>query len=109
MKLPSGEKAQLGDKLEKYCLNLNHRQGKDKAIMFRDKLGITLSNKHILEQALLVAAINAIIYKIDEYGTHYDIKFNLTTEQGTSLILSSWIIRNQEDFPRLTNTYPVKK
>ena len=57
MRLPNGDKAQLGDKLERYCLNFNHRKGKDKAALFRDRLGITLENKVILESALRSAVL----------------------------------------------------
>jgi len=53
MKLPNGDKAQVGDKLERYSLNMQHLKGKDKAILFRNRLGITLENKDILETALL--------------------------------------------------------
>ena len=52
---------------------------------------------------------DAIIYKQDRYGVHYDVKFVLHTEVGSSLVLSSWIIRQNETFPRLTNAYPVDK
>jgi hypothetical protein len=51
MKLPNGENAQLGDKLERYSLNLEHSAGGGKAILFRSRLGITLENKEILEAA----------------------------------------------------------
>ncbi len=109
MKLPNGDKAQLGDKIERYSLNLHHAKGKDKAILFNNRLGITLENKDQLEIALLDAAVHqeAEIYKIDDYGTHYDIKFFMATATGSSWVLSCWIIRTNEDFPRLTNTYPV--
>ncbi|NJL21328.1 MAG: hypothetical protein HC895_11660 [Leptolyngbyaceae cyanobacterium SM1_3_5] len=85
--------------------------GKDKATLFRNRLGITLENKQVLENALLTAArdLEAVVYKQDAYGTQYDIKFSITTEVGSSLILSCWIIRVAEDFPRLTNAYPVNK
>lgn len=111
MKLPNGAKAQLGDKLERYCPNMEHPKGKDKAIMFRDRLGITLENRKILVNALLQSAIanEAKTYKTDAYGTHYDIRFSLSTEVGTSLILGCWIVRIDEDFPKLTNAYPVDK
>jgi hypothetical protein len=111
MKLPNGENAQLGDKLERYCLNPQHFKGKDKAALFANRLGITLENKHLLENALLAAAISedAIIYKQDEYGTQYDIKFFMSTETEPKLVLSCWIIRAGETIPRLTNTYPVDR
>ena len=103
MQLPNADQA--------HCLNLEHSRGKDKAILFRSRLGITLENKEILEVALFKAAIeeNAIIYKEDRYGTHYDIKFLLQTEAGSALVLSCWIIRTDENFPRLTNAYPVDR
>jgi hypothetical protein len=111
MKLPNGDQAQIGDKLERYVLNPQHPKGKDKATLFKNRLGITLENKEILENILLEVAINqeATVYKQDQYGTQYDIKFLMTTEVGTSLVISCWIIRTEEDFPRLTNAYPVNK
>jgi hypothetical protein len=67
MKLPNGDQAQLGDKLERYVLNSQHPKGKDKAALFKNRLGITLENKEILENILLDVAINqeAILYKQD--------------------------------------------
>lgn len=47
MKLPNGDRAQLGDKLERYSLSFQHSKGKDKATMFRNRLGITLENKEV--------------------------------------------------------------
>ncbi len=109
MKLSNAHLAQIGDKLERYCLNPEHPKGKHKARLFQKRLGITLANKHILENALRKAAIEeeAELYKIDQYGTHYDLKFQLCTDIGECLILSCWIIRITENFPRLTNTYPL--
>lgn len=110
MKLPNGDRAELGNKLERYSLNLQHPKGKDKAVMFRNRLGITLESKAILEAALLEspAKDEAIVYRTDQYGTHYDIQFSMTTAIGTSLVLGCWIIRAGENFPRLTNVYPIR-
>jgi hypothetical protein len=55
MKLLNSECAILGDKLERYCLNFDHQRGKHKALLFQKRLGITLANKNILENALLRA------------------------------------------------------
>jgi len=59
--------AQLRDKIERYSLKLQHPKGKDKAILFRKCLGVTLKNKQLLQTALLAFAIDneAIIYKTD--------------------------------------------
>jgi hypothetical protein len=110
MKLPNGEQAQLGDKLERYCLNFSHRKGKDKATLFRDRLGITLENKAVLETALLRAASEneATLRSQDQYGDQYNIRFFMETQRGESWVLSCWIVRRGENFPRLTNTYPVR-
>ena len=47
MKLPNGDRAYLGDKLERYCLNPNHPKGKNKANLFRQRLGLTLKQKNV--------------------------------------------------------------
>ena len=111
MKLPNGHQADLGDKIENYCLNTNHQKGKNKATLFQNKLGINLSNANILKKAIKQAAIkeSVIIRKVNEYGTHYNMKFLLKTQVGESLILVAWIIRTDENFPRLTNCYSVNK
>jgi hypothetical protein len=49
MKLPNGSKADLGNKIEEYCLNPNHDKGQHKAILFKNKLGITLANADMLK------------------------------------------------------------
>lgn len=109
MKLPNGDRAELGDKLDRYSLNPEHPKGKHKALLFNKRLGITLANKEVLELALRETAIEgeAKLYKVDQFGTHYDLVFFLQTDIGKSLILSCWIIRFTEDCPRLTNTYPI--
>jgi len=101
----------LGNKIENYCLNVHHEKGKHKAILFEAKLGITIHNAYILKDALKKAAIieKVKIIKENEYGTHYNMKFSLQTDVGESLILVGWIIRKGENFPRLTNCYPIKK
>lgn len=111
MLLPNGDQAKLGDKLDRYCLNNNHPKGKDKARLFRKRLGITLENKTILETALLDAAATqeSVLRSNNEFGQQHNIKFYLETEFGASWILSCWIIRTGETFPRLTNTYPVRQ
>ena len=109
--LPNGNYAYLGDKLERYCLNPEHSKGKNKAALFRKKLGITLECKDVLETALLEAAIRAEanLIRRDQFGTYYNTRFFMQTETGEAWILGCWIIRSGETFPRLTNAYPVRK
>ena len=51
MKLPNGERAELGDKLQDYVLNQHHRRGPHKARVFESTLGITRENQHIVANA----------------------------------------------------------
>jgi hypothetical protein len=44
MKLPNGERADLGSKIEDYVLNPSHWEGRHKARVFESMLGITLSD-----------------------------------------------------------------
>ena len=94
MKLPNGERADLGTKLEDYALNSNHRNGQHKARVFESALGITLRNKEVLARALLEAAA-------------YALRFKMMTDKGSATVLCAWIIRRNEDFPRLTTCFIV--
>jgi len=108
MKLPNGENADLGTKLEEYSLNFDHRQGKHKAFVFASALGITLSNAHILRRALQSAAatLEAAIHKgHNGFGATYQLNFQVATSSGTSTVVSGWIIRDGEDFPRLVTCF----
>lgn len=112
MKLPKGDQAnseQIIDKLITYILRTDHKDGQHKARLFRSKLGITLDNKEILVEALIKIAKNDdyIFTQNSQYGQKYVIDFNLTTAKGTSKIRSAWIIRFEEDYPRLTTVYPL--
>lgn len=112
MKLPYGDAAdpeQIVEKLETYALDVNHSSGKHKARLFRSKLGITLDNKTMLVEALLVAAATepAFLTTSDLYGQRYVIDFSVTTAVGTSMVRSAWIIQPGKAYPRLTSVYPI--
>ena len=68
MKLPKGDLAELGNKIEDYCLNPNHRKGQHQAKLFANRLGITDNNAEILKSAIRDAAIseNATLRKTNE-------------------------------------------
>jgi hypothetical protein len=56
MKLPNGDHADLGTKIEDYVLNPMHWEGRHKARVFESVLGMNLSNKETLSEAILAAA-----------------------------------------------------
>ena len=108
MKLPNGEHADLGTKIEEYVLNSRHWEGRHKARVFESVLGITLSNQEVLRQAILSAAKEsdqAEALGDNGHGEVYLLRFPLETQQGRATVLSAWIIRHREDFPRLITCY----
>lgn len=108
MKLPNGDRADIGEKLKEYVLNFSHRDGRHKARVFERVLGIDLENNEILSEAILHAAKTAddVQSKGDNgHGEMFVLRFALATAKGTAMVLTGWIIRRGEDFPRLTTCY----
>jgi hypothetical protein len=71
-------------------------------------LGITRSNQQVLREAILAEAVNSEEVEAlgdNGYGTVYVLHFPLTTAHRTAMILTAWIIRHEEDFPRLITCY----
>ncbi len=110
MKLPNGEGADLGLKLEEYVLNPQHRDGRHKARVFESALGITRADPSPLRQALLAAAATSDEVEArgdNGYGSVYVLRFPLATTRGRAVVLTAWIVRHGEDVPRLTTCYIV--
>ena len=73
-------------------------------------LSITLDNRQVLRDVLLQAAAisGAAESRGDNgFGEMFLLRFPLTTSKGAAIILSVWIVRHGEDFPRLTTCYIV--
>ena len=110
MKLPNGGRADLGTKLEGYVLNPGHREGRHKARLFESVLGVTLANQDILRRAILSAAASSDQAEPrgdNGHGEVYVLRFPLETERGRATVLTAWIIRHGEDFPRLVTCYTL--
>jgi hypothetical protein len=110
MKLPNGERADLGTKLRDYVLNPQHRSGRHKARVFASTLGIALGNAESLHQAIVRAAASSTEAEArgdNGHGDVYVLRFPLRTPQGEAVVLTAWIVRHGEDFPRLTTCYIV--
>lgn len=108
LKLPNGDQADLGQKLEDYVLNPAHREGRHKARVFESVLGLNLASRGVLRQAILEAAAtstDAELRSENEYGRLYFLSFPMRTEKGTAAIATAWIVRQGETFPRLTTCY----
>ena len=108
MKLPNPDRAILPpEKLEGYSLNPNHSEGRHKALVFQSALGITVSNSQVLRDALYEAirTYEALPTKQNAYGQKYQIDFEMTRMGKSALVRSVWIVRFNEDFPRLVTCY----
>jgi hypothetical protein len=63
-----------------------------------------------LRQAILDAATssNDVETRGDNgHGEVFVLRFQLSTESGSATVLTAWIVRHGEDFPRLTTCYIV--
>lgn len=112
MKLPNAENAVVDmAKLRDYCLNSNHAEGKHKARVFQAKLGIGRDDAERLRQVILEAILTAeaIEQKPTAYGRRFVVDFQVSWPQGlvmcTAVVRTAWMIRNDEDFPRLTTCF----
>src|SRR5688500_10701717 len=106
MKLPGSDRAFVDDaKLRDYCLSVTHPRGRHKARVFANALGLTVAESELLRKALLEAARaeDATTTDHDEFGQRYVVDFDMKTAVGEARVRSSWIVRDGEDFPRLTS------
>jgi hypothetical protein len=96
-------------KLTEYCLSESHRRGRNKARVFRSRLGLTAAGAELLRNALLQAVENRpedLQFRIgDRYGRHYMLDFEMRTAAGEAVIRSIWIIRQNEDVLRFVSCF----
>ena len=70
-------------------------------------MGLTADQSGVIRDLLLTAAHteDATATDQDAYGQRYVVDFMINEPAGQAMVRSSWIIRNGEDFPRLTSCY----
>jgi hypothetical protein len=71
MKLPNGELVEISmEKLIGSCLNPEHSRGKNKARVFRSRLGITAENAEVLRSLIQQAALEGEVVQqaVTEFG-----------------------------------------
>lgn len=108
MPLQNAERAVVDPrKLTDYSLNLSHKEGKHKARVFQQVLGLTLEDTDWLRESLeeAVRTYPAVFMSQNAFGRQYRIDFSVTRRGRTAMIRSGWIIMNGEDFPRLTTCF----
>jgi hypothetical protein len=110
MKLPNADRAVVDiRKLRDYCLDPNSPKGRNKARVFKAALGLTRADAEFLRKQLLVAAREADcqLEEADDYGRRYSLDFPLEVAARRHQVRSGWIVRHDEDFPRLTTCYVI--
>jgi hypothetical protein len=112
MKLPNAERAVVNiEKLRDYSLSPNHPEGKHKARVFLEKLALKADDAERLRNLILEAVLTteAKVQQPTPYGQRFVVDFQLKQEERFVVtfvtIRSAWIIRNDEDFPRLTTCF----
>jgi hypothetical protein len=108
VRLPNCERAFVDlKKLREYCLNPEHPRGRHKARIFAETLGFTAYDAEELRQALLEAACTneAVLVGDDDFGPRYAVDFRIEGRAGIATVRSLWIVRRDEDFPRLISCY----
>lgn len=111
MKLPNADRAVVDlRKLRDYCLNPASPKGRSKARVFLAALGLTRREAGFLRHALLAAARKqpCVSGEADEYGRRYTLDFTLRTAVGQKGVRSGWLVRRDEDLPRLTTCFVLK-
>lgn len=110
MKLPNGGRAFVEiEKLRRYCLDPTHARGRHKARVFLSALGLSASEADFLRTVLLGAALTeaASVGQSDRYGSRYTPDLRVERGRKAATVRSHWIVRRNEDFPRLVTCYVV--
>jgi hypothetical protein len=110
MFLPNAQNAFIDDrKLIDYCLSENHPVGKHKARIFMSALGFSLEHFQELKGGILneILESEATQTEINQYGVLYVVDVNIKNPPKEAMVRTSWIVRKDEDFPRLTSCYVI--
>src|SRR5437867_1554259 len=108
MRMPNSDRALVDlTKLRDYCLSLDHPRGRHKARVFRAVLGLTSEDAESLGDDLQHAAANAeaTVGERDSYGQRFTLDVLISGPSGQARVRSLWIVRIDEDFPRLTSCF----
>jgi hypothetical protein len=96
-------------KLRDYCLNSRHVYGGHKARVFA-AVGVTAHDAGWLRSVLLeIVHSEAKHVGCDRHGETYSIDFELQMPSRTVTVRSGWIVPRDEQFPRLTTCFVLKK
>ena len=109
MTLPNAERASIDDaKIVDYLLSSAHPVGRFKARFFVS-LGYTAAEWWRLRDDILAVARtgSVALESAGPYGRKFEVDGILAAPAGKSaMVRTVWIIRPEEDFPRLVTVFP---
>jgi hypothetical protein len=97
------------DKIKKYLLNLEHVDGRDKAIYFM-KHGYTLEEWERLANDLYehAKANQVVSTRVVRGGLNYSIEGYINAPDGLTIYVRGiWYIEDNDTTPRLVSAYPA--
>lgn len=98
------------DKLLDYCLNPSHPDGKHKARVFKSALNIDQTNFEVLKIAIIrkIKNVDVNLLEQNDFGSLYYADLSITNENLSAMVRTCWIIKIDENFPRLTSCFVIK-
>lgn len=112
MDLPNASKAFVDiRKLIEYSLDFDSPRGRHKARVFKAVLGIEVNDAELLKKLILESVFSGdyILGELDFYGQRYSGRCKIEFGGKSATIQTRWIVRRDEDFPRLTSVFVSKK
>lgn len=106
--LPNADRVVIDlNKLAGYCLSPTHPVGRHKAAVFKSALGLTAADTFVLTDLIRQGVLTqpATLGRADEYGQRYQVDIPITTEVGTAIVRTAWIIPTGEESARLVTCY----
>ena len=107
--LPNHDKAIIPiEKFTKYALDTEHDDGKHKALVFRTVLGYTMNDAAKLVSSIKnnISKYPATFKRHNGWGNEYEVIMDIEGLTGRiAPVVTAWIIKDNEDFPRLTSAY----
>ena len=94
-------------KLQSYVLDPTHGRGRHKARVFYAVFGLTFDDAEWLKEYLLNIALthDVQVGEVSEFGQLYRIDSQMSFNGVTETVRSTWIIRQEEDYPRLVSCF----
>ena len=111
VKLPNAENAiTQKEKLQDYLLSQSHPIGRFKAAFFRS-LGYSSDNWEALERDIRNLLSNEVEKSQEtEYGNKFEVRGEICGPSGLrAKIVTVWIVRKGNEFPRFITAYPGEK